>query len=54
MKHFHSGAMFGLSTRAMNLFAGLSLIFLSASGLYMYFDMWLKRRKGGRNNLFWQ
>jgi hypothetical protein len=54
MKHFHSGAMFGISTRSMNLFAGLSLIFLSVSGLVVYFDMWLKRRKGGRNSFVWR
>lgn len=54
MKHFHSGEMFGVSGQLMNLFAGLSLIFLSISGLTVYFDMWLKRRKSGRSNLLWQ
>jgi uncharacterized iron-regulated membrane protein len=54
MKHFHSGAMFGLPTRLMNLLAGMSLIFLGVSGLVMYFDMWLKRRKGGRSSLVWR
>jgi uncharacterized iron-regulated membrane protein len=54
IKHFHSGAMFGIPTRLMNLFGGLSLIFLAVSGLVMYFDMWLKRRKGGRSNLVWK
>jgi uncharacterized iron-regulated membrane protein len=53
VKHFHSGHMFGLPARAMNLFAGLSLIFLSVSGLVMYADLWLRRRKLGRNGLFW-
>lgn len=54
MKHFHSGAMFGVSTRVMNLLSGFSLTFLSISGLVVYFDMWLKRRKGGRNSLVWR
>jgi uncharacterized iron-regulated membrane protein len=54
IKHFHSGAMFGIPTRLMNLFAGFSLTFLSVSGLVMYFDMWRKRRKGGRNSLVWR
>ena len=53
MKHFHSGAMFGVSTRVMNLLSGFSLTFLSISGLVMYFDMWRKRRRGGRTSLFW-
>jgi len=38
----------------MNLLAGLSLLFLSVSGLTVYFDMWLKRRKSGRNSLVWK
>ena len=54
IKHFHSGEMFGLSGQMMNLLAGLSLLFLSISGIIMYFDMWLKRRKGGRNSLIWK
>lgn len=54
VKHFHSGYMFGLTARWMNLFAGVSLIFLSVSGVIMYLDMWRKRRRVGRNNLFWR
>jgi uncharacterized iron-regulated membrane protein len=54
IKHFHSGEMFGLSGQMMNLLAGLSLLFLSVSGLVMYFDMWLKRCKGGRGSLLWK
>ncbi len=54
IKHFHSGEMFGLSGQMMNLLAGLSLLFLSVSGLVVYFDMWLRRRKGGRGSLIWK
>jgi uncharacterized iron-regulated membrane protein len=54
IKHFHSGAMFGIPTRLMNLFAGFSLIFLAISGLVVYFDMWFRRRTGGRGSLFWK
>jgi hypothetical protein len=32
----------------------LSLLFLSISGLTVYFDMWLQRRKTGRNSFFWK
>jgi uncharacterized iron-regulated membrane protein len=53
IKHFHSGDMFGLPSRLMNLCAGFSLMFLSVSGLAMYFDIWRKRRNAGRNGLFW-
>jgi uncharacterized iron-regulated membrane protein len=54
IKHFHSGEMFGLSSRLMNLFAGLSLTFLSVSGVVVYFDMWWKRRRSGRRALVWR
>ena len=37
----------------MDLFAGLSLIFLSLSGLIMYVDLLRRRRRGGRKQLFW-
>ena len=53
IKHFHSGYMFGLSGRLMNLFAGLSLVFLSLSGAAMYIQMWRRRRDAGIKNLLW-
>jgi uncharacterized iron-regulated membrane protein len=53
VKHFHSGDMFGLPTRFMNLLAGLALIYLSVSGVIMYVDMWRKRAKAGRKALIW-
>lgn len=54
VKHFHSGEMFGLPGQAMSLFAGLSLLFLSLSGVVMYADMWLSRRRSGRPALIWR
>jgi uncharacterized iron-regulated membrane protein len=54
VKHFHSGEMFGLPGQAMNLFAGLSLLFLSVSGIVMYLNMWLQRRHSGRPALIWK
>jgi uncharacterized iron-regulated membrane protein len=53
IKHFHSGFLFGLPARFMSLFAGLALVYLGVSGLVMYFQMWLKRRAGGRGALVW-
>ena len=52
-KHFHAGMPFGLLARFLDLFAGLSLVFLCISGLTMYLDMWLRRRKSGRGNFLW-
>lgn len=54
MKQIHRGDIIGLPGRFMDLFAGLSLIFLSGSGLWMYLDLWRRRRTKGRKALFWQ
>ena len=54
VKHFHSGYLFGLPARFLDLFAGLSLIFLSVSGITMYVEMYGKRRKSGRTTPFWR
>jgi uncharacterized iron-regulated membrane protein len=53
MKHLHSGFLFGTWARLLDLLAGLSLIFLSASGLWMYLQMYKRRRVGGRAGFFW-
>jgi uncharacterized iron-regulated membrane protein len=53
IKHLHAGFMFGLPTRMVNLIAGLSLIYLSVSGVVMYVELWLKRRKNGLISLVW-
>ena len=54
IKHFHSGEMFGVTGRLMNLFAGLSLVFLDVSGLVVYLQMWNRRRAAGRGGLLWK
>ena len=53
VKHFHSGYLWGLPARALDLLAGLSLVFLTASGLVMYVQMYRKRRLAGRGALLW-
>jgi len=54
IKHLHSGFLFGIWARVLDLLAGLSLIFLCVSGLIVYFDMWNKRRSGGRGQFIWK
>ncbi|MFT4075720.1 MAG: PepSY-associated TM helix domain-containing protein [Asticcacaulis sp.] len=54
MKQIHRGDILGLPGRFMDLFAGLSLIFLSATGLWMYLDLWKRRRPQGRKSIFWR
>ena len=54
IKHLHSGFLFGLWARVLDLLAGLGLIFLSISGLLMYLDMWTNRRIAGRGQFLWR
>jgi uncharacterized iron-regulated membrane protein len=53
VKRIHRGDAFGIPGRLMDVFAGLSLVFLSTSGLYMYLDLLRKRRRVGRKQLLW-
>ncbi|WP_409934975.1 PepSY domain-containing protein [Novosphingobium sp. 9] len=54
MKHFHSGYLFGLPARLLDMLAGLALVFLSVSGLLMYIDLYRRRRKSGRKSVLWK
>lgn len=54
IKHLHSGMLLGIGGRMMNLLAGLSLVWLSVSGMVMYGQMVAKRRLSGRKALFWR
>ncbi len=53
-KQVHRGDFIGLTGRWMDLFAGLSMIYLSISGAVMYFDMWSRRRRMGRTGWLWK
>jgi uncharacterized iron-regulated membrane protein len=52
-KSIHRGDFFGLTGRIMSLLAGLAMVYLSISGVIMYYDMWKKRSKAGRKEWFW-
>jgi uncharacterized iron-regulated membrane protein len=53
-KSVHRGDFFGLPGRVISLLAGLSMIYLSVSGIVLYVSMWRKRAKSGRKALFWK
>jgi uncharacterized iron-regulated membrane protein len=53
IKHFHSGYLLGYWARVLDLVAGLSLVYLAVSGVVMYADLYLRRRKNGRGALVW-
>jgi uncharacterized iron-regulated membrane protein len=53
MKQIHRGDWLGMPGRAMDLIAGLSMIFLSVSGVAMYLNQWIRRRRSGRAGFLW-
>jgi uncharacterized iron-regulated membrane protein len=54
LKEVHSGSIIGLPGRVLSLLSGFSLIFLSVTGIVMYFDMKRSRDKLGRHGIFWR
>jgi uncharacterized iron-regulated membrane protein len=52
-KQVHRGSYFGMTGRWLDLFGGLSIVYLSVSGIVMYGDMWNRRRRAGRKALLW-
>jgi hypothetical protein len=38
----------------MDLLAGFAMIYLSISGIIMYYELWKKRQKTGRQALIWK
>lgn len=50
-KMLHRGDMFGMTGRMMDLFSGLSMIYLSISGIVMYYQHWKVRRHRKRDAL---
>lgn len=54
LKRFHRGDLFGMGGRWLALLGGLSLIYLSVSGVVMYVQLWQRRRKNGREDLLWK
>jgi uncharacterized iron-regulated membrane protein len=53
LKRIHRGDYFGMSGRWAEFTAGLAILYLSISGLKMYYDVWRRRRTAGRHGLFW-
>lgn len=52
--HLHSGETFGPVGTIISLLSGFALIFFAISGMWMYLQMFLHRRKIGRGQIFWK
>ncbi len=53
LHHLHSGEEFGPVGVVISLLSGLAMIFFSISGLWLYYDMYIRRAKAGRGGAFW-
>ena len=52
-KDVHRGGIIGVTGRFMDLFAGLAMFYLSISGIWIYVDLWKRRRKSGKSTPVW-
>ena len=50
----HSGEYFGVAGKVMSALLGAAMLFFSLSGMWMYLDMFRKRKRIGRTGLFWK
>jgi hypothetical protein len=53
-KRLHRGDFFGLTGRWMDLLTGLTMLFLTVSGIVMYLQLYRARRRVGRRGPFWK
>jgi hypothetical protein len=55
LKRFHRGDILGsFAARYVDLAAGLALLYLVVSSLFLYFDMRKRRQQTGRSGWFWR
>ncbi|MFT4253564.1 MAG: PepSY domain-containing protein [Caulobacter sp.] len=54
LERLHRGNILGLPGQFLSVLGALSFLFLTVSGVWMYVDLLLKRRRLGRAGLFWK
>ena len=54
LKQLHRGDLFGMPGRWLATLGGMSIVYLSLSGIVMYLRLWRRRRGAGRSGLFWK
>jgi uncharacterized iron-regulated membrane protein len=54
LKRMHRGDIVGMPGRWLDSAGALALLYLSISGLVMYIQMWMARRRSGRTSLMWR
>lgn len=54
LEKLHRGNIIGFPGQSLSVLGGLSFLFLTVSGIWMYVDLLIKRRRIGRKALFWK
>lgn len=54
LQDIHAGYIAGQGGRVLSFLAGVSLLLLGVSGLYIYSDLYFRRRKAGKKAPFWR
>lgn len=54
LHHLHSGESFGPAGVIASILSGLALIFFAISGMWMYVQMFLRRKGASRCEWFWK
>ncbi len=54
IKDLHSGVLFGPIGLFISILSGLALSFFAVSGVWMYWQMFTRRKSAGRTSFFWK
>jgi uncharacterized iron-regulated membrane protein len=54
LKRIHRGDIIGMSGRWIVTISALALVYLSISGLVLYYQAWKRRTRSGRRSLLWK
>lgn len=54
IKDLHSGVLLGPVGIFVSMLSGVALIFFAISGMWMYWQMFSRRKAAGRNSFFWK
>jgi uncharacterized iron-regulated membrane protein len=54
IKRLHRGDIVGLGGNTLEWLAGVALLYLACSGLWMYFKLWRNRAKSGKRQIVWR
>jgi uncharacterized iron-regulated membrane protein len=54
LKRIHRGDIFGMPGRWLDTLGALAMLYLSVSGVVMYFQLWRRRKRAGSGALIWR